>query len=81
MASQTPEPVMLSGLIEALSQAATYCNGLAHAQQRPVFLVMEQSLQAFKETAILMATSKAPSRQKVLKQIAAMNKDLAGKAH
>ena len=79
MATPTTEPMMLKGLIESLKSAASYCNGLAHAQQRPVFLVLEQQLTALSETAVKMAMSPAPSRQAVLRQINGISKDAAGR--
>lgn len=75
MVSQTSEPILLSRLIENLKSAATCCNGLAHAQQRPQFLMLQQSLDALVETATKLAVSGAPSRQKVLRQIDAINRD------
>lgn len=73
MATPPTDPILLSGLIDNLKQAATRCNALAHSQQRPQFLMLEQTLTALVETCMKLAISGAPSRQKVLRQIDAIN--------
>lgn len=66
MSREHQEPEMLLGFMDSMKRAASYANGMAHAQQNPQWLAVRDLLEGCRGQAVKMATQKAVPRHQVL---------------